>query len=285
MKRVVICDLDNTLYDWVAYFVPAFYAMVDAVVALTNCDKEQLLDDFREVHQRASNSEEPFALLQTKTMRRVFAHATQQEMLRALDPAFHAFNSTRKRTLTLYPHVNDTLDALSQAGVRLIAHTESKLFNVVDRLRRLDLTRHFSKIYCRERSDPLFEPTIERTDWFEAFPLEKIVELSRHQAKPNASVLREICSREGILIDEGAYVGDSLAKDVAMAKRVGLFAIWAQYGSKHDRRIYEALVRISHWTPDEVERERKLSREALGVTPDYIARDSFAEVLVAVGVS
>jgi FMN phosphatase YigB (HAD superfamily) len=50
--KLLICDLDNTLYDWVAYFVPSFYAMVDKVVELLGCDRERLLDDFRKVHQR-----------------------------------------------------------------------------------------------------------------------------------------------------------------------------------------------------------------------------------------
>ena len=46
-KRLLICDLDNTLYDWVSYFVPTFYAMADEVVRITNCDRDRLLDDFR----------------------------------------------------------------------------------------------------------------------------------------------------------------------------------------------------------------------------------------------
>lgn len=66
--KLLVCDLDNTLYDWVAYFVPSFYAMAAKVVELLGCDREKLLDDFREVHQRHHDSEQPFALLETRTV-------------------------------------------------------------------------------------------------------------------------------------------------------------------------------------------------------------------------
>ena len=143
--KVLICDLDGTLYDWVGYFVPTFYAMVDAVVCITGCDREKLLDDLRAVHQRHGDTGQPFALLETDTVKKLYAHNSQKSVIAKLDPAFHAFNSARKKHLKLYPHVRKTLNMLDASGVKLIAHTESKLYGVVDRLDRLDLFRYFSK--------------------------------------------------------------------------------------------------------------------------------------------
>ncbi len=71
-KKMLVCDLDNTLYDWVGYFVPSFNAMVDAALPIIGCDREQLLDDLREVHQKHHDSEQPFALLETGSVRRRF---------------------------------------------------------------------------------------------------------------------------------------------------------------------------------------------------------------------
>jgi hypothetical protein len=69
-----------------------------------------------------------------------------------------------------------------------------------------------------------------------------------------------------------------------MATRANVFAIWAAYGAHHDTALYAALVRVSHWTADEVAREQKLKEEAKNIAPDYIARKSFAEVPVALGI-
>jgi FMN phosphatase YigB (HAD superfamily) len=284
-KKLLICDLDNTLYDWVSYFVPSFYAMVHKVVEITGCNKEVLLDDFRIVHQRFHDSEQPFALLETSTIKRIYANAGSSTIMKDLDPAFHAFNSERKRSLHLHRGVRETLNRLLLSGVRLVAHTESKLYGVVDRLQRLELFDFFSHVYCRERSISLSPDGEEPEGWLSRFPMGKLTELSQHQMKPNPTVLAEICRAENVSNLEVAYIGDSIARDVLMAKRAGIFAVWAAYGAEHNPAVYEALVRISHWTPEEVSREHHLRQEAKSVKPDLIARREFSEVLAVFGLS
>lgn len=284
-RKLLVCDLDNTLYDWVSYFVPSFYAMVDRVVALTGCDRNKLLDDFRAVHQKYHDSEQPFALLETETIIRIFADMKWEERIQKLDPAFHAFNSERKQNLWLHPGVKDTLTLLSRHGIKLVAHTESKLYGAADRLDRLGLFEFFTRIYCRERPVSVRPKEQEPANWLDRFPMEKITELSLHHTKPNPTVLLEICSAEGVPPQDAAYIGDSIARDVLMAKRAGVFAVWAAYGAEHSPAMYEALVRISHWTPEEVERERQLREEAKSVSPDYIAHREFSEVLDVFGLT
>ena len=67
--ELLIVDLDNTLYDWIGFFVPAFYRMIDAAVEILKVDRETLLTDIQVVHQKYGNSEHPFALLETKTVK------------------------------------------------------------------------------------------------------------------------------------------------------------------------------------------------------------------------
>ena len=52
-----------------------------------------------------------------------------------------------------------------------------------------------------------------------------------------------------------AYIGDSLAKDVKMARAAGCFAIWAKYGVSRDEDMYAKLVKISHWSEDDIARD------------------------------
>jgi FMN phosphatase YigB (HAD superfamily) len=53
-----------------------------------------------------------------------------------------------------------------------------------------------------------------------------------------------------------AYVGDSLFKDVAMAREVGVFDIHAKYGESQRREEYSLLRHVSHWTEADVQREK-----------------------------
>lgn len=284
-KRLLVCDLDNTLYDWVSYFVPSFYSLVDVAVSITGCDREKLLDDFKKVHQRHGDSEQPFALLETDTIKELCRRTSVDSVISALDPAFHAFNSARKKQLKLHVGVRETLETLRAAGILLVAHTESKLFGVADRLGRLELFQYFTKVYCRERSISAHPAPKNGTEWLRRVPLNKIVELSHHQSKPNPEVLLEICAREEVTPAQSAYVGDSLARDILMAKQANVFSIWAAYGAQHDPALYRDLVRISHWTPEEVEREHRLKEQARNIRPDYIARVSFSEVLAALDIA
>ncbi|WP_216442293.1 HAD family hydrolase, partial [Arcanobacterium phocae] len=152
-------------------------------VILTGCEREKLLDDFRDVHRKHHDAEHPFAVLETETVQRHFSGKSAAEIARLLDPAFHAFNSRRKQNLVLYPGVRETLDTLQAQNVILVAHTESKLYAVVDRLSRLDLTRYFSHIYCRERPSTLRPETEGSSKYLAEFPMQRVIELSHHQRK------------------------------------------------------------------------------------------------------
>lgn len=278
MKKLLVCDLDNTLYDWVGFFVPSFYAMVDEAVRIMSCDRELLLEDFKLVHQKHHDSEHPFSLLETETVRTHFPNKNRRELANIFDAAFHAFNSERKRNLTLYDGVKYSLDKLQADDVRLVAHTEGKLFSILDRLKRLEILHYFSKIYCRERSPSShFEPEVAAR-WLNEFPMEKVIELSLHQRKPSPDVLMEICRRENVAPDQSVYVGDSIARDVMMAKSIGVFAAWAKYGTRNSKEAYSALVRVTHWTDEDVKRESNLKTQAAKIVPDMILENSFREI-------
>jgi phosphoglycolate phosphatase-like HAD superfamily hydrolase len=129
---------------------------------------------------------------------------------------------------------------------------------------------------CCEREQRLPQIVFERAG--------KVVELSKHQSKPDPGDLLEICARERVAPEEASYVGDSVARDILMAKRANVFSMWAAYGAQHDPEMYSQLVRISHWTFDEVAREQRLKEEAKNIQPDYVARTSFAEVLTVLDI-
>jgi FMN phosphatase YigB (HAD superfamily) len=281
MKRnkLLICDLDNTLYDWVAFFVPAFYAMVAEAATILACDREELLDDLQSVHRKYHDAEHPFALLETSIVGTRLQNLELSERRRLLDPAFKAFNSTRKKNLTLYPGVREALSTLRDRGVRLVAHSESRVYGVLFRMKFLELTDYFERIYCIERPARTLAEESAAGTFVRDFPTERIVEIAHHRRKPNPEVLSEILRDAGIVEAEAAYVGDSIAKDVFMAKQTGCRAIWAEYGTKHDANLYKNLVRISPWTPDEIVREANLKELSKSISPDFIARKSFDEIL------
>jgi FMN phosphatase YigB (HAD superfamily) len=137
--QLLVSDLDNTLYDWISCFVPAFYDMVDIAAGIVQVSSERLLDELQIVHQRYGNTEHPFALLETKSVRDAFPNCTSAERRSSLEPAFRAFNHRRKRELHLYSNVENTLSLLRNRGVVIVGYTEATVNNVAHRLRVLGL--------------------------------------------------------------------------------------------------------------------------------------------------
>lgn len=277
MKQVdlIVFDLDNTLYDWYSTFIPAFYEMVDVAYRLLGANRDALLDELQEVHKAHHDVEHPFSLLETKIARRLIAKEGYTHVKTLLDPAFHAFNKVRKRNLSLFPHTMETLEELRVQGAKLIAFTDSKYYSTLGRIKRMSLTDSFVRIYCRERS----RTSTQRSDNLDVQLVAKVRELPAHEAKPDPQVILDIAEQERVPLSRIAYVGDSLAKDVLMAKRAGCLAIWAKYGAKVDPESYSKLVRISHWTSGDIAREKSYSNAAKDVAPDYVCEHSIAEIL------
>lgn len=78
-------------------------------------------------------------------------------------------------------------------------------------------------------------------------------------------------------------IGDSVVRDFLMAKMTGVFAIWAKYGAFHPEAQYQQLVRISHWTAEDVENEQVLKVRAKRFQADYVLENNFSEILHPLG--
>lgn len=266
--RLLVCDLDNTLYDWFSAFVPAFYMMVDKACELLSVEKDQLLDELQAVHRRYGDSEHPFSLLETNSVRRQFPDASRAKAY--LDPAFHAFNRERKANLKAYSGVQETLQSINEAGTKIIAYTDARLVNGLFRLRKLALVGLISQIYAPAHRDEKLSVANE----FEGL----ITLLPQDDRKPNPKTLVDICANFSIDRTQVLYVGDSLIRDVWMAKQAGCLAAWAKYGTSYDKQLWPKLVRVTHWTDFDVARDEALRARIEHVHADIIL-DKFSDLL------
>lgn len=278
-RRVLITDLDNTLYDWYAFFIPAFYAMASEAARIVDCSEEQLITDMRNVHIHFGDVEHPFALLEAKSVRDRFPNKTAGELIEILDPALHKFNQVRKENLKLFPTVRETLQSLKDMRVTIIGHTDSRSLAAIGRLERLEIIDFFDVVYCQMRHDAEHPLAERRLHWDRLFSKVMIKELPRDEKKPDPQVLRDILAAERLSEQECIFVGDSKSRDILMAKKAGVFAAWAKYGAWHNKDVYEKLIAISHWTKREVDEELAYSAEAKKIEPSFTIEQRFEEIL------
>ena len=70
MRRVdvAVFDLDNTLYDWYASFIPAFYSMVDVAANLLSCGLLTLLGASSRRRVNSANPTTPRDFCSTRSL-------------------------------------------------------------------------------------------------------------------------------------------------------------------------------------------------------------------------
>jgi phosphoglycolate phosphatase-like HAD superfamily hydrolase len=281
--KLLITDLDNTLYDWVTFFAKSFRAMLDSLAGQLNVEPSALAAEFKAVHQTHGTLESPFAALELPTVIRQFPGHSRNEIAQTLKPAFEVFNVSRRQYLSLYPGVPETLHALRAAGVVVVGHTEAIAINAYYRVVVLDIVQYFQRLYALEgRVSEHPEPN--RPKKLNEPPPEFLRVLPVAERKPNPAVLLDICRREGFAPEEACYIGDSVVRDISMAKEAGVRAVWARFGTEYEPGLWDTLVSVTHWTDEDVKREIQLRAQYSKVAPDVIA-DSFSELLPIFGLN
>jgi FMN phosphatase YigB (HAD superfamily) len=272
--QLLITDLDNTLYDWVSFYAEALLALVGEAARLLDTSRDTIMEELRVVHQRFGTMERPYALLDTELVARRYPDQTLRQRATLLAPAFHAWDRARLRALRMYPGTRETLERLNRHCV-LVAHTESSAFNATWRLRTLGISGLFRRVYVAMDQD-IFDPfppeqnSSELTDTIEL--------LLPVQRKPDPEIVRNICRDFAVDPARCAYVGDSLPRDITMAKEAGAYAIWARYGTHHDAFSWNQVLRVSHWKEQDFARDERARHALRHMQPDVVI-DSFADLL------
>lgn len=277
--RLLVTDLDNTLYDWFGIWHSSFSALLEEVASISGLPVEVLEQNAREVHQRHRTSEYSFLLNEMECLRTMHA---DDDIAAVYAEAIHRFRSARKRATQLYPTVGDTLRTVRGLGVPIAASTDSLAFHSFQRIKALGLDGVITAMYSPP--DHAVPDGVDLAEVRALAPSEYEFthtvrrELPLGAAKPDPTVLKQICANFGVPPEETAYVGDSPMKDVAMAQAVGAIDVLAEYGISVSRDGYELLRRVSHWTKADIDRERLLAAGQT-VVPRYVLKHQFSELL------
>lgn len=276
----LITDLDNTLYDWVAIWHSAFSAMMQEVHQQSGVELDALLADARRVHQYHGTTEYTLLLQEMEVLNKLHPNEDIAVVYRS---AIDAYAKAREARMQLYPTVRETLEAIRADSCLVVGATESMAYYSNYRVRRLGLDGLLDYLYSSPDHDFPRGVTREALRSRPSSDYKLTSTEHRHTPrgalKPNASILNAIIQDLAAEPEHVVYVGDSLMKDIHMANQVGIPSALAAYGGVHDSDEYELLRAVSHWTDEDVERERKLLEDAGDITPTVCLEASFAELL------
>jgi phosphoglycolate phosphatase len=63
-----------------------------------------------------------------------------------------------------------------------------------------------------------------------------------------------------------------------MAKQAGVHSAWAKFGTLYDKALWPKLVRVTHWTDTDVERENLLRERARGTEAECVL-EKFSDLM------
>jgi len=259
-NSICVFDLDNTLYDFIDFFGPAFRGMVSAVSKTTGVDKELLIESAKEVISDRGFTEYAFLIREM----RIFSDYSIEQVGEIERVASGAFARVRNKRLKTYPDTEGTIKQLFDGGVKIAAVTNAPLYQAYRRLESLKLIKYFSLIvavdntvvpeYVKLKGNP--EPWSKKDDL-------KTITFSRSLGKPNSHSYQVVID-ETSDISEYWVVGDNVGRDLAPAAPLGFKTIWAEYGCNVDDKNYETVLQL---TPTAIKKHEVAKSE---YQPDYI---------------
>lgn len=253
---MLITDLDNTLYDWVAFYIPSFLAMVAELSRISGHTPEALKASFKRVHQRHRSTEYAFAIEELDILGGETNGNAAVERLRKYAPAIEAFRQQRSELLKLYPGVAETLEQCKQNGMLIAAITDTTTYYAARRLEQLGID-HLFDVLCAP-ADPGVPARIESravrkypdTRYDVRVP---VVLSSGELSKPDPRLVHRLLDYVGTDPREAILLGDSLYRDISMARRAGVWDVHATYGAQVDPSLYRELMLVTYFSPADVE--------------------------------
>lgn len=243
--RLLITDLDNTLYDWVDYFAPAFRAMVHALSARLGLQEDALTDEFRKIYSEYGTAEYPFTVQLLPVVQSLDA-GRREELIQV---ARTAFGGSRRKRLRPYPGVHETLAWARKSGLTVVVVTSGPSHVVAPKLNQLGLLGFISLLVAWEGFE--LPPTVEAGK----SPIRAKVptkSLPREAFTPKAEAYLAAMAEVGCDVRATAIVGDSLRSDIAPALELGLPAYWARYGLEFSPKNLQTIEAITPGGPDVV---------------------------------
>lgn len=260
---LIVSDIDNTVFDWVNYYVHAFSALLDHVSEVIHVPWLQLANEAKQVFSDHGSIEYPFLVQELPSVNRFYGsdidamlegvvRVAREKFLRAADPHMRPYEDVVK-TLT---EIRARLP-----GVPVVALTDAPRYVAMWKLNKLGLLEFFDAVYG------LPDPRIPTCDVNRRVKVDPDILLKHLQQrnfgyKGRIRILPDDYEKPGIrglktvLMDYDMdephelrknvlWIGDNLRKDVGLGNKLGVQTAWAEYGTRLEPEIMKRLASFS----------------------------------------
>lgn len=222
MKKALIIDLDNTLYDYTSADKAAFQNLVETGAKELNVSEGEFKEAYlkarkivKERHNRRASSHN----------RMLYAQMTAEILGKSPMPValtlYEAYWSAFFGSMKLFDGVTETLTELKKRGVKLGICTDMLARVQFQKIRTLGISEYFDAIVTSEEA---------------------------REEKPCSVPVQMLLDKLEMKTGEVAFIGDGYEKDVLAAIYSGLVPIWF----KGDREKDGDIVVIDSWRDEKI---------------------------------
>ena len=258
--KLIVLDIDNTVFNWVEYYVACMNALLKKVSKVTGIPLDTLYLEARHIFEMEGSIEYPFLIQEMPSVIEHYGSEIDRMLREAVEPGRQAFNSEAKNTLVPYPLVKETMQTIKQRWPKIpvIALTDAPRYVAMWKLNKLGLLPYFDAVYGL--SDPRI-PTDTVSQRVKVDPeiLMKHLQKTSFDFTGRIRILPEDYEKPGtkglktVLMDfemeshlgDVLWVGDNLRKDVGLGRRLGVHTGWAKYGTVIRDEARQLLLKFS----------------------------------------
>lgn len=254
MRKLLITDLDNTLYNLIDYFGPSFRGMVHALARETKIEEEILLSNFKQVFKQRESLEYGFAVQELEVLKAL----QREEILKLIKLSQAVFKRARQKNLIPYESVIETLEWFKKHGVIIVGMSNAPFYNAEIRLKQLHIDKYFYGLAARKDlhlPEDEFTEEITKNKIGRKYESKKILRkwvLEKDQLKPNTYGYEKIMKDLNIMPEHTYVIGDSILKDIQPALIVGANGVWAKYGEKCEKKNLDTVLSMTNWSQSEI---------------------------------
>lgn len=292
MIKLIVTDIDNTLFDWVDYYANAIPPMLKEVESITKVPYAQLSKEASKVFTDHS-IEYPFVVQELPSVIEYCNHDVDRMLREVAEPSRAAFKDAAAPHLIPYKRVIYTLDILSKTcpNIPIVALTDAPRYIAMWKLNKLGILHYFDSVFGLE--DPMLP--IDKYDRVkvDSDVLMKHIKKHSFDFKGKVRILPDEYEKPGvkgfksILVEyeiedpkQVLWIGDNVTKDVALGKKLGVVTAWAKYGATHSKKTLKSLQDFA--PQDNLAKHSNMHvLEAESPQPDLIL-ESFDEILPVV---
>lgn len=284
--RLLVTDVDNTLFDWVTYYTHCFWALLESVSKRLDIDVEQLALESRTVFERYGSIEYPFLVQELPSVMAKCQNDIEMMLDEVMEPARKVFLDMSGDYLKPYAGVHETLKRIKKKypDVPLIALTDAPRYVAMWKMNKLDLLSDFDAIYglpdpqvptCEVNNRVKVKPGIllKHLQQYNFGYEGRIRTLPEDYEKPGTKGLRTVLmdyefDTKGKDPADVMWIGDNRRKDIALGKALGVTTVWAEYGTKISKEQFAVLNKFS--PPMNVQKNANIESEGeVFEKPDY----------------